>query len=72
MYNPDQHYVSHTLHLRELSEQAERSRMSAALPRLPQATLRAAARRLSVQLGVQLVRLGTWLARGAQPEEQPA
>jgi hypothetical protein len=65
MYNPDQHYVSHTLHLRELSEQAER-------PRLPQATLRAAARRLSVQLGVQLVRLGTWLARGAQPEEQPA
>jgi hypothetical protein len=31
MYNPDQHYQAHTLHLKELSEQAEQRRMIATL-----------------------------------------
>ena len=68
MYNPDQHYEAHTLHLKELSEQAEQRRMIAALPQHRQRRVRAAGRRL----GVLLVTLGTWLARSAQRDEQPA
>ena len=61
MYNPDQHYQAHILHLKELSEQAEQRRMIAALPQHRHASVRAAGRRL----GVLLVTLGTWLARSA-------
>ena len=61
MYNPDQHYQAHTLHLKELSEQTEQRRMIAALSQHRHARVRAAGRRL----GVLLVMLGTWLARSA-------
>jgi hypothetical protein len=67
MYNPDQHYQAHTLHLKDLSEQAEQSRMSAALTQYRHARVHAAGRRMSVLL----VRLGTWLARGPQRDGQP-
>jgi hypothetical protein len=67
MYNPDQHYEAHTLHLKDLSEQAEQRRMIAALTQYRPARIRAVGRRL----GVLLVTLGTWLARSAQPDEQP-
>jgi hypothetical protein len=61
MYNPDLHYEAHTLHLKELSEQVEQRRMIAALTQDRPARVRAVGRRL----GVLLVTLGTWLARGA-------
>jgi hypothetical protein len=61
MYNPDQHYKAHTLHLKDLYEQAEQRRMIAALTKYRHARVRAAGRRL----GVVLVRLGTWLAHSA-------
>ncbi len=68
MYNPDQQYQAHTLHLKELSEQAEQRRMIAALPQHRHVTVRAA----GMRLGVLLVTLGTWLARSAQRDDQPA
>jgi len=68
MYHPDQHYQAHTLHLKDLYDQAEQSRMIAALPQHRHATLHAAGRRL----GILLVTLGTWLARSARRDEQPA
>jgi len=68
MYHPDQHYAAHTLHLKDLALQAEQRRMIAALTQHRQGRVRAAGRRL----GVLLVRLGTWLARSAQRDEQPA
>jgi len=68
MYHPDQHYAAHTLHLKDLYEQAEHSRMIATLTQHQQGRVRAASRRL----GVLLVRLGAWLARSAQRDEQPA
>ena len=68
MYNPDQHYQAHSLHLKELSEQAEQRRMIAALPQHRNMTARAA----GMRLGVLLMTLGTWLARCAQRDEQPA
>jgi hypothetical protein len=61
MYNPDQHYQAHTLHLKELSEQAQQRRMIATLTQYRPARIRAALRRL----GAVLVTLGTWFARGA-------
>ena len=61
MYNPDQYYAAHTVHLKELSEQAEHRRMIAILSQDQPARVRASSRRL----GVLLVRLGTWLARSA-------
>jgi hypothetical protein len=61
MYNPDQHYEAHTLHLKELSEQVEQRQMIAALTQHRHARVRAAGR----QVGVVLVRLGTWLSRSA-------
>jgi hypothetical protein len=61
MYNPDQHYQAHALHLKELSAQAEQRRMIATLSQHRHAMVRAASRRL----GGVLVRLGTWLARSA-------
>jgi hypothetical protein len=61
MYNPDQHYLAHILHLKELSAQAEQRLMIATLSQHRHARVRAAGRRL----GVVLVRLGTWLARSA-------
>ena len=61
MYNPDQHYAAHTVHLKEVSEQAEHRRMIAALSQEKPARIRPSGRRL----GVLLVRLGTWLARNA-------
>jgi hypothetical protein len=67
MYNPDQHYESHTLHLKDLYQQAEQKGMIAALTQDRQARVRAVGRRL----GVRLVTLGTWLARSAQRDEQP-
>jgi hypothetical protein len=68
MYNPDQHYQAHTLHLKDLYEQAEQRRMIAALTQHRQRRVRAAGR----WLGVLLVTLGTQLARSAQHDEQPA
>ena len=67
MYNPDQHYQVHTLHLKDLYEQAEQRRAIAALTKYRHARVRAVGRRL----GVLLVTLGTWLARSAQLDEQP-
>jgi hypothetical protein len=67
MYNPDQHYEAHTLHLKDLYQQAEQKRMIAALTQYRHARVRAVGRRL----GVLLVMLGTWLARRAQLDEQP-
>ena len=61
MYNPDQHYQAHTLHLKELSEQAEQRRAIAALAQDRPAKIRAAGR----WLGVVVARLGTWLVRSA-------
>jgi hypothetical protein len=61
MYNPDLHYEAHTLHLKELSEQAEQRRMIAALPQDRPASIRAVGGRL----GAVLVRLVTWLSRSA-------
>jgi hypothetical protein len=61
MYNPDQHYQAHILHLKELSAQAEQRRMIPTLPQHRHARVRAAGRRLAIVL----VRLGTWLARSA-------
>jgi hypothetical protein len=61
MYNPDQYYEAHTLHLKELSKQVQQRRMIATLTQYRSARIRAALRRL----GVLLVTLGTWLARGA-------
>jgi hypothetical protein len=61
MYNPDQHYRAHILHLKELSAQAEQRFMIATLSQHRRARVRAAGRRV----GVVLVRLGTWLARSA-------
>src|SRR6476469_9738421 len=58
MYNPDQHYEAHTLHLKDLYEQAEHDRMITALTQHRHARVRAAGRRL----GVLLVTLGIWLA----------
>jgi hypothetical protein len=68
MYNPDQHYEAHTLHLKKLYDQAEQSRMIAALPQHRHATLRAA----GMRLGVLLVTLATWLTRSAWRDDQPA
>jgi hypothetical protein len=67
MHNPDQHYEAHTLHLKDLYEQAEHNRMITALTQNRHARVRAAGGRL----GVLLVTLGTWLARSAQRAEQP-
>jgi hypothetical protein len=61
MYNPDQHYAAHTLHLKELSAQVEQRRMIAAYTQDRPARIRA----VGVRLSAVLVRLGTWLARGA-------
>jgi hypothetical protein len=61
MYNPDQHYEAHILHLTELSAQAEQRLMIAALVQHQPTKVHAAGRRL----GVVLVRLGTWLSRSA-------
>jgi len=61
MYNPDQHYEAHILHLKELSEQAEQRRAIAALMKYQPARVRVVSKRL----GVLLVTLGTWLARRA-------
>ena len=61
MYNPDQHYEAHTLHLKELSEQTEQRRMMAALSQYRPARIRDAGR----LLGLLLVRLGMWLSRSA-------
>ena len=61
MYNPDQHYQAHTLHLKDLYEEAEQRRMIATLTKYRHARVRAAGRRL----GVLLVTLGTWLAGNA-------
>ena len=68
MYNPDQHYEAHTLHLKDLYEQAAQRQMIASLPQHRHARVRAVGRRL----GVVLVRLGTWLTRSTQRDEQPA
>jgi hypothetical protein len=68
MYNPDQRYEAQTIHLKDLSNQAEQSRMIAALPQHRHATLRAA----GMRLGGLLVMLGTWLARSARRHERPA
>jgi hypothetical protein len=68
MHNPDQHYEAHILHLKDLYEQAEHNRMITALTQHRLARVHAAGRRL----GVLLVTLGTWLARSAQRDEQPA
>ena len=67
MYNPDQHYEAHTLHLKDLYDPGEQT-MIAALPQHGHATLRAA----GMRLGVLLVTLGTWLARSAWRDDQPA
>jgi hypothetical protein len=48
MYNPDQHYQAHALHLKNLSDQVEQSRRMAALPQHRPAMVRAARMRLSV------------------------
>jgi hypothetical protein len=61
MYNSNQHYEAHALHLKDLAEQAEQRRMIAALTQYRPARVRAALRRL----GVLLERLGTWLAQPA-------
>jgi hypothetical protein len=61
MYNPDQHYEVHTLHLKELYQQAEQRRMMAALTQYRPARIDAAGR----LLGLLLVRLGLWLSRSA-------
>jgi hypothetical protein len=66
MYNPDQRYEAHTLHLKDLDDQAEQSRLIAALTQHRHTTVRAT----GMRLGVVLVRLGTWLARSAQRDEQ--
>ena len=66
MYNPDQHYQAHKLHLKDLYAQAEHSQMIATLTQHRQARVRAASRRL----GVLLVTLGTWLMGCAQRDEQ--
>jgi hypothetical protein len=65
MHNPDQRYAAHILHLKDLYEQAEHNRKITALMQHRHARIRAAGRRL----GVLLVTLGTWLARGAQRDE---
>jgi hypothetical protein len=67
MYNPDQHYAAHILHLKEVADQAAHHRMLTALMQHRHARVRAAGRRL----GVLLVTLGTWLARSAQRDAQP-
>jgi hypothetical protein len=61
MYNPDQQYEAHTLHLKELSAQAEQRFMIAALAQDRPPRIRAAGKRL----GVVLLRLGMWLSRSA-------
>jgi hypothetical protein len=61
MYNPDQQYESHIVHLKELSAQAEQHRMIAVLRQDRSAKIGAAGRRL----GIVLVRLGAWLSRSA-------
>src|SRR5689334_14821110 len=61
MYNPDQHYEVHTLHLKDLYQQAEQRQMMAALTQYRPARIRAA----GGLLGLLLVRLGTWLSRSA-------
>jgi hypothetical protein len=48
MYNPDQHYQAHTLHRKELYEQARQRRMIATLTRYRPARIRAVGRRLGV------------------------
>ncbi len=67
MYNPDQRYETHTLHLKDLHEQARQRQMIATLPQHRHAMLRP----VSMRLGVLLVTLGTWLARSAQRDGQP-
>jgi hypothetical protein len=61
MYNPDQYYEAHALHLKELSEQVQQRRMIAALAQHRPARIRAVGGRL----GAVLVRLVTWLSRSA-------
>jgi hypothetical protein len=61
MYNPDQQYQAHILHLKELSAQAEQRRMVATLSQHRHARGGAAGKRL----GGVMARLGTWLARSA-------
>ena len=68
MYNPDQHYEAHALHLKDLYIEAEQSRMNAALPQHRHTWLHPA----GGQLGVVAMRLSTWLARGAQRDRRPA
>ena len=65
MHNPDQRYAAHILHLKDLYEHAEHNRMITALMQHRHARIHAAGRRL----GVLLVTLGKWLARGAQRDE---
>ena len=67
MYNPDQHYQAHALHLKDLSEQAEQCQMIAALTQHRHARVHAAGR----WLGALWVRLGTWLAHSTLRDEQP-
>jgi hypothetical protein len=67
MYNPDQHYQAHALHLKDLSEQAEQCQMIAALTQYWHARVHAAGR----WLGALWVRLGTWLAHSTLRDEQP-
>jgi hypothetical protein len=66
MYNPDQHYTAHALHLKELSEQVKQRRIIAALAQHRPARVRAAGR----LLGLLLVRLGMWLSRSATSSRQ--
>ena len=61
MYNPDQQYEAHIVHLKELSAQAEQHRMIAVLRQDRSAKIGAAGRRV----GTVLVRLGMWLSCSA-------
>jgi hypothetical protein len=64
MHNPDQRYKAHILYLKDLSDQAEHSRMIAALTQHRPARSGAAGRRL----GMLLMTVGTWLAGSEQRE----
>ena len=68
MYNPDQRYEAHTLHLKDLCDQVEQRRLIAALTQPRHSTVRAAGMRLRVLL----LTLSTWLARSARRDERPA
>jgi hypothetical protein len=68
MYNPEQYYEVHMQHLKDLHKEADQIRMIAAFSQRRHARLHTAGR----QLGVVLVRLGTWLARAAPRDQQPA